>query len=73
MRFEKGDICFYGKTDKIIKLVVRDIKEWHTGDVYVMEDNNYVYSEEDVLSKEEMQLKLKAEYENKLKEVGEVD
>ena len=73
MRFEKGDICFYFETDKIIKLVVRDIKEWHPGDVYVMEDNNYVYSEEEVLSKEEMQLKLKTEYENKLKEVGEID
>ena len=73
MRFKKGDICFYGKTDKIIKIVVRDIIEWHTGDVYVMEDNNYAFTEEEVLSKEEMQLKLKAEYENKLKEVGEVD
>ena len=73
MRFKKGNICFYGKTDKIIKLVVKETKKWHTGDVYVMEDNNYVYSEEEVLSKEEMQLKLKTEYENKLKEVGEID
>ena len=72
MRFEKGDICFYEKTDKIIKLTVESIEEWHTGIVYTTKENQYVYNEEELLTKEEMQLKLKTEYENKLKEVGEV-
>lgn len=69
MRFKKGDICFYFETDKIIKLTVESIEDWHSEQVYTMKEKQYVFSEEEVLSKKEMKLKLKTEYEKKLKEL----
>ena len=69
MRFKKGDICFYCGKYGIDKLKVESIEEYESEKVYKMENNQMRYYGGNLFTKEEMQLKLKTEYENKLKEL----